>query len=201
MDIKNFFSEVLLIKNENLISEALKVAEIQHFQKGEKLIQGGEKPKYIMFLFSENSITRGYYYSQDGKEFTDCFQFKIGTPVMPDNDFLIPAPIYMEALTETDVLCIPISDLFRMQKRYLKEITFLEIRLINDSWNMHLELKRIGSQYDAMKRYLWFLEKYPGLIDAVNNKYIASYLNMTPVTLSRLRRELKDSKEKEKNPC
>lgn len=69
------------------------------------------------------------------------------------------------------------------------------------SWNMHLELKRIGSQYDAMKRYLWFLEKYPGLIDAVNNKYIASYLNMTPVTLSRLRRKLKDSKEKEKNPC
>ena len=30
-----------------------------------------------------------------------------------------------------------------------------------------------------------------GIIDRVNNKYIASFLGMTPVSLSRLRRELR----------
>lgn len=61
---------------------------------------------------------------------------------MPDNNFLIPAPISMEALTDCAVLCIPIEDILRFQKKYFKEITLLELRLINDSWNLHLELKR-----------------------------------------------------------
>ena len=112
---------------------------------------------------------------------------------MPDNNFLIPAPISMEALTDCAVLCIPIEDILRFQKKYFKEITLLELRLINDSWNLHLELKRVNCQYTVMQRYQWFLNKYPNLIDEINNKYIASFLNMTPVTLSRLRRELKEN--------
>ena len=43
-----------------------------------------------------------------------------------------------------------------------------------------------------MGRYQWFLKKYPGLIDEVSNKHIASFLGMTPVTLSRLRQKLKE---------
>ena len=44
----------------------------------------------------------------------------------------------------------------------------------------------------AMQRYQWFLEAYPGFIDKVSNKHIASFLGMTPVTLSRLRRVLRE---------
>ena len=42
----------------------------------------------------------------------------------------------------------------------------------------------------AMERYEWFLNYYPGLIDVVPHKYIASFLDMTPVTLSRLRKTM-----------
>ena len=45
-----------------------------------------------------------------------------------------------------------------------------------------------------MERYQWFLKHYPGLIQTVSNKHIASFLGMTPVTLSRLRRKLRDEK-------
>ena len=31
-----------------------------------------------------------------------------------------------------------------------------------------------------------FLKNYPGVIDKISHKYVASYLNMSPVTLSRL---------------
>lgn len=41
----------------------------------------------------------------------------------------------------------------------------------------------------AMERYRWFLDEYPGLIDRAPHRHIASFLNVTPVTLSRLRRE------------
>ena len=40
----------------------------------------------------------------------------------------------------------------------------------------------------APERYDWFLENYPGLIDRVQHRRIASFLCMTPVSLSRIRR-------------
>ncbi|MEQ2617002.1 hypothetical protein AAAT94_07475 [Intestinimonas aquisgranensis] len=42
-----------------------------------------------------------------------------------------------------------------------------------------------------MERYQWFLEAYPGLIDQVTHRYVASFLEMSPVTLSRLRSALR----------
>lgn len=56
----------------------------------------------------------------------------------------------------------------------------------------HWELKRVLNSCTAVQRYQWFLEEYPGLIDRVSNKYIASFLGMTPVTLSWLRRTLRE---------
>ena len=163
--ITKFIKDVLKIKNEKLIEEACKVAEVRHVKKGECLISKGTKPIYIMFKFLKEGVTRGYFYNEEGKEITDCIQYEVGTPIMPDNNFLIPAPISMEALTDCAVLCIPIEDILRFQKKYFKEITLLELRLINDSWNLHLELKRVNCQYTAMQRYQWFLDKYPNLID------------------------------------
>jgi hypothetical protein len=44
-----------------------------------------------------------------------------------------------------------------------------------------------------MERYQCFLKYYPDLINIVNNKHIASFLGMTPVTLSRLRHQLRQA--------
>ena len=42
-----------------------------------------------------------------------------------------------------------------------------------------------------MLRYKWFLDKYPGLDGKISSKYIASFINITPVSLSRLRSSLR----------
>ena len=54
---------------------------------------------------------------------------------------------------------------------------------LQDIW----ELKTMLHKCSAQERYQWFLKNYPGLIDQVTNKYIASFLRMSPVTLSRLK--------------
>ena len=46
----------------------------------------------------------------------------------------------------------------------------------------------------ALVVLMWFLDAFPGLIERIPNKYVASLLGMTPVTLSRLRSELREEK-------
>lgn len=55
----------------------------------------------------------------------------------------------------------------------------------------HWEINNAMYQYQALERYQWFLRNYPNLDEQVNSRYIASFLSITPVTLSRLRRWLK----------
>ena len=62
---------------------------------------------------------------------------------------------------------------------------------------VHWEIKTITTQHTAIERYQWFLKAYPGLIDHVSNKHIASFLGMTPVTLSRLRRAIREGSKAE----
>ena len=49
--VAKFIKDILKIKNEKLIEEACKVAEVRHVKKGECLISKGTKPIYIMFKF------------------------------------------------------------------------------------------------------------------------------------------------------
>ncbi len=43
---------------------------------------------------------------------------------------------------------------------------------------------------DGKDRYLWFLETYPSLIKVAQLNHIASFLGLSPETLSRIRRKL-----------
>ena len=67
--------------------------------------------------------------------------------------------------------------------------------MLRDALKQHWEVKHIVCQHPAMERYLWFCKTYPGLIEQVRNKYIASFLGMSPVTLSRLRRTLREQEQ------
>ena len=64
-------------------------------------------------------------------------------------------------------------------------------RYLVSALEYHWETKMLLYRCTAMERYRWFLSRYPGLIDSISNKHIASFLGMTPVTLSRLRRQLR----------
>jgi len=43
----------------------------------------------------------------------------------------------------------------------------------------------------AQERYLQFLEDYPNIEERLNNYHIASYLGITPESLSRIRTNLR----------
>ena len=68
----------------------------------------------------------------------------------------------------------------------LEQIRVYQEQIIK--WGMIYQSRAVSlSQGDATERFEWFCKEYPGMVDMVNNRYIASFLGITPVTLSRLR--------------
>lgn len=59
----------------------------------------------------------------------------------------------------------------------------------------HQNIKHAIYMLNAKERYNWFLREYKDLIDRVSHRHVASFLNMTPVTLSRLRKEFREQEE------
>ena len=149
------------------------------------------------FLFLVSGIFRGYYLDVNGKEVTDCIGFKSGTPAMSSAIDNAISPISIEAVVESVFLRIDGAKLIPLIER-----SPLLLKIYNEvlqtAMQIHWALKVTVTQRTALERYQWFLENYPGLIDQVSNKHIASYLGMTPVTLSRMRRMMREREAVEK---
>ena len=78
-----------------------------------------------------------------------------------------------------------------MQGRF-SELTEVYNRLLMAALDRHWEIKMLLYRCTAMERYQWFMSHYADIASIVSNRYIASFLGMTPVTLSRLRRKLRE---------
>lgn len=183
MKTVDFLRDKLHIENERLLHKVLTICEVNMVKKREYLIRQGEKPSALYFLM--NGVFRGFLVGINGKDITDCIVEQSGMPIMPSSDLKAPAPIGIEALVDSTVLSISPAEFDGLLKEFPVVHTMYRDFILR-SCNMHWELKIITYQYTAMQRYHWFLKNYPGLIDKISHKYIASFLNMTPVTLSRL---------------
>lgn len=190
MRLVDLYREMLHVTDEALVDELVRVSEFRALKAGEQLIGQGKLPSHVYFLLE--GVLRGFIIDINGKDLTDCIIFRFGEPAMPDNDVTRPASITVEALTDCELVCVPIDQVQRLLHTYPSAME-IYLGLILAAASVHRELKIAIYQYTAMQRYQWFLSAYPGLIDRVSHKYIASLLNMTPVTLSKIRRAIKES--------
>lgn len=72
------------------------------------------------------------------------------------------------------------------------QLSFVNNTLFSEIYSRYLELH----QKTPTERYLELIRKYPQILDTVALRDIASYLLITPIYLSRIRRKLQD-KERE----
>lgn len=190
MVLIDFYRELLQSSDEELLQEAADASQILSLKAGELAIKSGTIPTHVAFPL--HGVLRGVANNANGKDITDCIVFRTGSPVMPDSDFTQPASISLEALEYSELVLIPIP---KVQQLLAKYPGLMEVyqRFLMWSVSLHRDLKIALYQYTAAQRYEWFLRQYPGLIDRIPHKYIASLLNMTPVTLSNVRKNSKVS--------
>lgn len=189
MEIMEFYRDILQISDRGLIEAMASNTSKIRLKKGEMLVCAGEEEKYVFFLIT--GILRGFFLNADGSEITDCFAFKLGQTVASCFAMNGPSPIYIESLAKSELMMIPQQCVLDLLESYT-ELMSLYNQILQEALRLHWEIKTASLQRTATERYLWFIQKYPKLIDQIPNKYIASFLGMTTVTLSRIRSSLKE---------
>jgi len=155
------------------------------------LISAGEIARQVYFI--HRGIFRVYYIDPQGNEVNQQF-YQPGEVVAPVLSLTRdePSPFYLQALTDAEVLQAPYPDLQRAGRNdamwLAAENAILKAVYLNTARREAQML--LGG---AEQRYRWFLRENPQLAEQLPLYQIASYLNVTPVSLSRLRKKLSQS--------
>lgn len=182
-DLPGFYREYFQLSDEGLISYLVQNSKVRVIPKNEVFQRVGSVNTNLDILVQ--GLVRGFFHDRTGREITDCFEFMPGIPLMTSFELNETSVISMETLRDTTVVSVP---LVRFSPLFSERIVMsFYVRFLSRSLRRHWESKMILSQFSAKERYHWFLETYPGVIDKVNHHYVASFLGMTPVTLSRVR--------------
>ena len=153
-------------------------------KKGDKLVNRGEVCNYIYFV--EKGMIRQFYFKYN-KDVTEHFSYEGDMLTCIESFFLRqPSQFTIETLENTASWGISYRDWMRLTDES-KEInmlyrTILEYGLILSQRNA--DMLRFEP---AHVRYNRLLENHPQILQRAPLVYIASFLQMTPETLSRVR--------------
>jgi CRP-like cAMP-binding protein len=100
-----------------------------------------------------------------------------------------PASYFIDAIEDTEILQITKANLDKLYEQVPKFERFFRIMLQNA---FIAQQQRINQNlaFTAEQRYADFLQRYPQLEQRLSQKQISSFLGITPVFLSMLRRKL-----------
>ena len=188
MELLELFQGVYHIDNPAVLRRLRDTVQVCRLKKGEVYLHEGERQSGVMLLWS--GIVRGYYTAVNGSEHTDCFCIRRGGPAMPPCGLEDPSPINLSTLSDCVMAVLPIPETMQLVQQY-PELFNLYSTLMTESMRLHNRIKNTLCNYSAKEKFDWFLQQYPGLIFDINNRYIASFLNMTPETLSRMKSALR----------
>lgn len=185
----DFFAETFGFRDPTLVREFSDRSLLERVKRGSKLVEVGEPMTSVIFLL--DGIVRGYVLDENGREMTDCFAYHCGDAILGCGGLYVPSLVNFETLSDCTILRIAHADLTRMIGRS-PQMMEAYIDGLTEALKRHWEIKRI-LYLPAMQRYQWFLNAYPGLIDVVSKRHVASFLGITPVSLSRLRGKMQRS--------
>ncbi len=167
----------------------------KYIYKGNLFIREGETPNKIGFI--TKGLMKYYYIDSDGNEWIKHFSF--------ENDFVasyasflyqFPSLYFIEAIEESTILTI---DYEKYINKINSSMTWNSIaRKYTEKIYLEKELRESSLlKQDGAARYSNFLTKYKNLANRITIKDTASFLGITPVSLSRIR----NNKQGKINKC
>lgn len=165
----------------------------KQIQSGAYFIHAGDIPETIALV--TQGLFRFFYLTYDGRDVTKSFCM--------EGDFIgvygalltrQPATYTVEALETSTVLTLPFAVFLELSRDNVEWLQF-RLQIVEQLYLKKEQRERQLLLYDATTRYQQFLEAYPTLASRVKQYHIASYLGISPVSLSRIRANLSVSND------
>lgn len=165
--------------------------QLRKYKKRQYLLLQGDPCRYDFFILS--GCFKSYFTDDSGGEHVVHFGVE---------DWWIGdlAAFLTETTANYTVDCLEDGEVLLLEKSKL-EALYLELPQLERFFRIIIQNALIANErriianmtQTARERYLAFQKNYPFLLQRIPDRYIASYLNMTPESLSRIRRELSQS--------
>jgi len=173
--------------NSEILEIGLEKFTLSEYKSGDYLVKAGHKCKNLFIL--ENSITRSYFIGDDGEEKTLWIE--------PERSFITDYESFSSEQKSLrniqlyhDSISLEISreDLVNLYRNY-HEWTLLGIMIIEEHFINLLKLRTTLNFNDASENYKLVELYYSQYLELVPLKHLASWLNISAVHLSRIRKE------------
>lgn len=167
------------------LEACFEICEVKELKKGDWIARRDQGFDYEVLVLQ--GVIRTFYLTYEGEEFNTCF--------FPDRSILSPwltrthqgnSLVDLQALEESEVAFMhqkTFEDL-RYARPALREFGY---RVVESDLLRRSRREVLMATKSAKDRYLAFRETFPGLENRISQFHIASYLGITPISLSRIR--------------
>lgn len=185
--IRNVFETYTHIPDEEW-NYAINCITIQHYKKNEYLLNADTVADHSFIIVK--GLVRLYYLTDTGKEFNRGFAIEnnlVGS--ISSMIKLLPSRFYIQALEDTVAGLLwrsKVDELYERHKCWERLG-----RLIAENSLIQIEARESDVLDSPEVQYLRFMKKHPDIAARLPQYHIASYLRITDVALSRLRKRIK----------
>lgn len=161
------------------------IVSLKKIKAGEVIINEGDMFHYAVFV--KKGLLRNYIITSDGEDRTLYFASEGMQTTCPETVFLNkPSIETVEALEDSFLIYL---DTIKFNKLSKKRPTLLRLKINNmEKGVMHsVERVRFFTVLSPEERFVHFRNKNPDLIQRIPQKYLASFLGVTTVSLSRIK--------------
>lgn len=185
-ELKEFIAKYVALPAEELGKLTGSFAK-RHLKKNEFLLQEGQVCRDLVFV--QEGCLRLYYFSGD-IETSVWFSFQ-NSSAIEISSFISgkPSSYFLQAIEDSEILFLPKTELNKLyvsnpkmqelMKNFLEDVV---LSLIDRFTSLQRD--------SAEQRYLDLLSK-PAYLQKIPQKYLASFIGVTPTSLSRIRSRVK----------
>ena len=184
---KTYFQSKANLTDEQFASITHKL-QFKKVVKGSILLHQGDICHFSFFV--SKGLLRSYAIDETGKE--HIIQFGPENWIISDRSssyFNEPSELFIDAIEETEIVFI--------DKNFIDAVSDISVSFREqNNIALHNHIRQLQKRVNlllgatAEQRYLDFITIYPNLTLRIPQWMIASYLGITPETLSRVRKEL-----------
>lgn len=172
----------------NFVEELIAKCKSLKVDKGSFLLRQGEICKHSFYV--EQGLLKYYSIDEKGKE--HILQFAPEKWFVTDREsvyFHQPSHYFIQALEDSSVILLDENFIAQLAQENKSFIEFNNRLLHNHIRHLQNRINQLLSA-TAEERYLNFIKIYPDLLLRIPQSMVASYLGITPESLSRVRKDL-----------